>query len=298
MSPQPPSLALVETQGFADYALLDSGLGRKLERFGPIVVDRPEPQALWQPRLSKAEWVKAHAVFSASGEDEDKGKWRIDKPVPESWPVRVAGVTLLCRLQGLWHLGLFPEQLPHWEWMLARLKDVEGEKPRVLNLFAYTGAASLIAARAGAEVTHVDASKKAIQWGRENQTASQLADAPIRWILDDARKFVAREVRRGKTYHVILIDPPKFGRGPEGEVWDLFKDLAPLLEGCEALLVPRPSALVLSVYAIRASALAFDQLSRDVLAKRGGHFETGELAIRAAKGGHAVPTSLFVRWTS
>ena len=291
-------LSLIETTGFPDYALLDSGGGRKLERFGAIVVDRPESQALWQPRSAKAEWQKAHAVFSASSEDEEKGKWRIDKPVPESWPVNVGGVTVLCRLQGLWHLGLFPEQLPHWEWMLSHLEKVKGEKPRVLNLFAYTGAASLIAARAGAEVTHVDASKKAIQWGRENQTASKLNDAPIRWILDDARKFVSREVRRGKTYHMILVDPPKFGRGPDNEVWDLFKDLSPLLEGCEAVLAPTHSAMVLSVYAIRASALAFDQLCRDVLAKRGGALQSGELAIRAAGGGHAVPTSLFVRWTA
>jgi 23S rRNA (cytosine1962-C5)-methyltransferase len=299
--PMPPpshQLSLIETGGFSDYALLDSGGGRKLERFGSIMVDRPESQALWRQRLAKAEWAKAHAVFSASGEDEEKGKWRLDRPVPESWPVRVMGASMLCRLQGLWHLGLFPEQLPHWEWMVSRLKAVEGEKPRVLNLFAYTGAASLIAARAGAEVTHVDASKKAIQWGRENQEASKLTAAPIRWILDDARKFVAREVRRGKSYHVILVDPPKFGRGPEGEVWDLFKDLSPLLEGCEALLAPKSSGLVLSVYAIRASALSFDQLTRQVLAKRGGAFEAGELAIRGEKGGCSVPTSLFVRWTS
>jgi 23S rRNA (cytosine1962-C5)-methyltransferase len=298
MPPHSHQLSLLETGGFPDYALLDSGLGRKLERFGSIVVDRPESQALWRPRFGKAVWAKAHAVFSASNEDEEKGRWRADKPVPESWPVRVMGVSLLCRLQGLWHLGLFPEQLPHWEWMISRLKAVEGEKPRVLNLFAYTGAASLIAARAGAEVTHVDASKKAIQWGRENQDASALTGAPIRWILDDARKFVAREVRRGKSYHVILVDPPKFGRGPGGEVWDLFKDLSPLLEGCEALLAPKSSALVLSVYAIRASALAFDQLTREALAKRGGTFEAGELAIKGENGGYSVPTSLFVRWSS
>jgi 23S rRNA (cytosine1962-C5)-methyltransferase len=218
--------------------------------------------------------------------------------VPESWPVKVEQVTMLCRLQGLWHLGLFPEQLPHWQWMLARLAAVKGETPRVLNLFAYTGAASLIAAAAGAEVTHVDASKKAIAWGRDNQAASQLGDAPVRWILDDAAKFAAREVRRGKTYHVILIDPPKFGRGPNGEVWDLFTHLPGLLKDCVQLLAPANAALILTVYAIRASALAFDQLTRDALASRGGMFQSGELAIRAAGNGHAVPTSLFTRWTA
>jgi 23S rRNA (cytosine1962-C5)-methyltransferase len=197
----------------------------------------------------------------------------------------------------LWHLGLFPEQLPHWEWMLSRLAAVEGEAPRVLNLFGYTGAASLLAAQAGAEVTHVDASKKAIQWAKENQAASKLEAAPVRWIVDDAAKFAAREVRRGRTYHMILVDPPKFGRGPEGEVWDLFAGLPALLGNCAQLLTPSSASMVLTVYAIRASALAFDQLCRDVLSKRGGSFSSGELVIRAA-GGYAVPTSLFTRWTS
>jgi 23S rRNA (cytosine1962-C5)-methyltransferase len=202
--PPPDRLQLISSEGFADYALLDCGAGRKLERFGAVVVDRPEPQALWQPRLPRSEWSKAHAVFSASGEDDEKGKWRVDKRVPDAWPVRipssfgaddspsrrgggeVAPVTMLCKLAGLWHLGLFPEQEPHWRWMCERLAAVKSETPRVLNLFGYTGAASLIAAKAGAEVTHVDASKKAIQWGKENQAASKLDAAKIRWLLDDA----------------------------------------------------------------------------------------------------------------
>ena len=200
-------------------------------------------------------------------------------------------------MQGLWHLGLFPEQVPHWTWMLDRIAAVKDGPPRVLNLFAYTGAATLLAAAAGAEVTHLDASKKAIAWGRENQAASKLDAAKIRWILDDAVKFVAREVRRGKTYHVILVDPPKFGRGPEGEVWDLFTNLPAFLTDCAKLLDPKQSSMILTVYAIRASALAFDQLMRDTLKDKRGDFHTGELAIRA-KGGNAVPTSLFTRWVS
>jgi 23S rRNA (cytosine1962-C5)-methyltransferase len=291
----PDRLQLITSDGFRDYALLDSGAGRKLERFGAVVVDRPEPQALWKPRLAKPEWAKAHAVFSASGEDDEKGKWRVDKPVPEAWPVKVDGVTMLCKLAGLWHLGLFPEQYPHWQWMLERLAAVKGEKPRVLNLFGYTGAASLIAAKAGAEVTHVDASKKAIQWGKENQAASKLDAAKVRWLLDDAAKFATRDVRRGKTYHMILVDPPKFGRGPDGEVWDLFKNLPEFLGDVAKLLAPNDAAMVLTVYAIRASALAFDQLMRDALAGKGGSFESGELAIRSANAS-LVPTSLFVRW--
>ncbi|MBN8912398.1 MAG: RsmD family RNA methyltransferase [Rhizobiales bacterium] len=291
-------LDIIRTRGPSDYALLDSGQGRKLERFGDIIVDRPEPQALWSRKLASDTWSRAHAVFSASADDEDKGKWRFDKPVPDRWPVKVGEVTVTCRLQGLWHVGLFPEQAPHWDWMLGEIAKVSGERPRVLNLFAYTGAASLLAARAGAEVTHVDASKKAIQWAKENQAASGLSDAPIRWILDDAAKFVAREMRRGKTYHAILVDPPKFGRGPDGEVWDLFEGLPALLKNAAQLLAPETSALALTVYAIRASALAFEQLAADVLGARGGHLTAGELALSAEGGGAAVPTSLFVRWTS
>ncbi len=293
----PSPLHLVETAGFPDYALLDSGSGRKLERFGAVVVDRPEPQALWTPQLARRDWDKAAAVFAGEG-DEEKGRWRIDKPVPESWPVKLRDVTMLCRLASFRHLGLFPEQLPHWEWMLKRLSEVRDEPPRVLNLFAYTGAASLLAAAAGAQVTHLDASKKAIAWAKENQAASQLGSAPIRWILEDAQKFVAREVRRGKTYHVLLVDPPKFGRGPEGEVWDLFADLPALLKDCARLLAPSQASMVLTIYAIRASSLSFDQLAREVLSARGGRFESGELAIREQGGARALPTSLFTRWVS
>lgn len=296
----PSHIALAVTRPSPAYALLDCGAGRKLERFGPIVVDRPEPQALWQPRGPRDRWG-AHAVFSASGEDEEKGRWRIDKPVPDAWPVELAAgprpVTMLCKLSGLWHLGLFPEQAPHWHWMLDRLAAVPGAKPRVLNLFGYTGAASLLAAAAGAEVVHVDASKKAVAWARENQTASGLADAPLRWIVEDARKFVAREVRRGRTYHAILIDPPKFGRGADGEVWELFADLPALLADCVLLLAKDHAHLILTAYAIRASSLALDGLLRAATHDLGGTIDSGELAIAAADD-RLLGTSLYARWRS
>lgn len=299
--PNAPGLSLVESAGFADYRLIDSGNGRKLERFGKIVVDRPEPQALWQRCTDESVWVGAHATFSGD-DDAESGRWRIDKPVPESWPLRLDdGVTVACRLSAFRHLGLFPEQLPHWQWMVEALKAQRGadapDRPRVLNLFAYTGAASLIAARAGAEVTHLDASKKAIAWAKENQAASRLDDAPIRWMLDDARKFVQREVRRGRRYDVILVDPPKFGRGPNNETWDIFEDLPEMMRNCAALVAGPRSAIVLTAYAIRASALMLDQICREVLADKGGRFESGELAIREEGGARAVPTSLFTRWS-
>ena len=293
-------LRVIATAGFPDYALLDSGDGRKLERFGRVTVERPESQALWRPTLQPAQWQRADATFKSASAEEDGegGRWHQNTPVSENWPVQVLGITMQCRLTGFRHLGLFPEQLPHWQWMLDWLRRVPDQPPRVLNLFAYTGAASLIAGRAGAEVTHVDASKKAITWAKQNQAASNLGDARVRWILDDARKFVAREVRRGKTYHLILVDPPKFGRGPEGEVWDVFQHLAPLLRDCATLLAPGRSALVLTTYAIRASALATDGLLRECLAARGGAFESGELAVVEEAGGRLLPTSLFGRWTS
>lgn len=293
-------LQVAATAGFADYALLDSGDARKLERFGRFTLERPEPQALWRPRLEPGQWLRADAAFKSAQADEDGegGRWRKNTAVPETWPVRVLGATILCRLTSFRHVGIFPEQLPHWEWMIERLKVPHGEPQRVLNLFAYTGAASLLAAAAGAEVTHVDASKKAIAWAKENQAVSKLGSAPVRWILDDARKFAARDVRRGKTYHLILIDPPKFGRGPDGEVWDVFEHLGLLLRDCAQLLAPDRSALVLTTYAIRASALAIDGLVRDCLAGRPGAIESGELAVIEQSGGRLLPTSLFTRWTS
>ncbi len=300
-SRSPLPLVQLESSGFAGYRLLDSGNGRKLERFGDVLVDRPEEQAIWKPSQAADVWGKAVAVFAGDG-DEEQGKWRIQGHVPEKWPIPLQNVTMVGRLGNFRHLGLFPEQLPHWDWMLAAMarhkpsEDVP--RPRVLNLFAYTGAASLLAAKAGAEVTHVDASKKAIIWAKENQGASGLTAAPIRWMLDDCRKFVTREVRRNRVYDVILVDPPKFGRGPEGEVWNLFDDLAPLLAECVKLLAPDRAHLVLTAYAIRASALSIGQLLAQTMAERGGAIESGELVIREDGGVNGISTSLFSRWTS
>jgi 23S rRNA (cytosine1962-C5)-methyltransferase len=297
-----PELALrvVATPGFPDYGLLDSGDGRKLERFGRFTVERPETQALWRPILEPGVWLRADASFKASGADDegDGGRWRTNTAMPDTWPVNVLDITMLCRLTSFRHLGLFPEQLPHWEWMMGWLRAERGRPQRVLNLFAYTGAASLLAAKAGGEVTHVDASRKAIGWAKQNQAVSNLGEAPIRWILDDARKFVAREVRRANRYHLILIDPPKFGRGPNGEEWDVFTHLAPLLRDCAQLLAPGRAALVLTTYAIRASALATYGLMHECMGGRRGVTESGELAVVERSGGRLLPTSLYTRWMS
>lgn len=299
---------LIITGGFPDYELLDSGDGRKLERLGRFLVDRPEAQAIWQRKCPDM-WTAADAIFADAQDDDDteRGRWKQIRSIPEKWPLhlRMAGhepLTVLARLTSFRHMGLFPEQLPHWQWMMTELAAIStvglGRPPRVLNLFAYTGVASLVACLAGAEVTHVDASKPAVTWAKQNQEASSMKDAALRWIVDDARKFVAREVRRGRQYDMILIDPPKFGRGPDGEIWNLFTDLPPLMRDCVAILAPSRTAIILTVYAIRASTLTFRQLAGECLAGRTGEFDYGELAIAPIGGGQSVPTSLYTRWSS
>jgi 23S rRNA (cytosine1962-C5)-methyltransferase len=298
-APASRSLSICTSKGFQEYRLLDSGHGRKLERFGKVVTDRPEPQAMWSPKLAPAAWKQADAIFD--GDDESgRGRWSFQSRPPDNWPMQIGPVSVLCQFSSFRHVGVFPEQLPLWDWMLSKLKSQEqdAQRPRLLNLFAYTGVASLLAAAEGVEVTHVDASKKAIHWAKQNQAQSKLQDAPIRWIVEDARKFVEREVRRSRTYHGILIDPPKFGRGPEGEVWDLFEDLPRLLRACEALLDKSRSFLILNTYAIRASSLSIEMLVREVLSERGGILESGELAVFEERGDRALSMSIFTRWTN
>jgi 23S rRNA (cytosine1962-C5)-methyltransferase len=300
----PPHLQILTTPGWTDYALLDTGGGKKLERFGALTLVRPEPQAIWQSSGDAAAWDRADAFFDAkpgdakAGEDEDNwGRWRFARPLAPEWPVAYRDIKIACRFTAFRHVGLFPEQAPHWDWATARASNFGVERPKLLNLFAYTGAASLMAAAAGYEVTHVDASKKAIAWAKENQAASGLGQAPIRWICDDATKFVAREVRRANRYHGILLDPPKFGRGPANETWRIEENLMPMLADCAALLAPGPSFLMLTAYAIRLSALSLREAARGALAARDGTFEAGELAVEQQSGGRFLSTSLYVRWT-
>ena len=291
---------IITENGWQDYALLDSGEGRKLERFGKIVVSRPEPQALWQKSLNDADWQKANAVFTNASEkeDDDKGSWSERGKLPQSWPVAVEGATMMCRLMSYRHMGLFPEQRPHWQWLGDRIRAGAGRPLKILNLFAYTGAASLIAAKAGAEVTHVDASKKAIQWAKENQDASGLQDAKIRWICDDAAKFVAREGRRGNKYDGILLDPPRYGRGPEGEVWKFETDVGPLLAACADLLASDARFMILTAYAMRLSSLTLQHMMKDALQNRAGQMDHGELLLADRSHQRPLATSMFCRWSA
>jgi len=300
MSALPPRTAeaqVMRTRGWADYALLDSGGGRKLERYGRYSVVRPEPQCLWTPRLPESRWAAADAVFDPAG-DEDDGRWRFRGPTPpETWPLAWGDVKFHGRFTNFRHLAFFPEQAANWAFLQNEVRAA-GPQPRVLNLFGYTGVASLVMAAAGAAVTHVDASKKAVAWARENAELSGLADRPIRWITEDARKYVAREVRRGSTYEGIILDPPKYGRGPDGQVWRLFEDLPELATQCAALLSDRARFLVLNAYAERISGAALAGLLAEKLAGRGGSVEWGELALEEDAGDRAIGMSFYARWRS
>lgn len=288
--------ALLVADGWADYRLVDFGHGRKLERFGPYLVDRPEEQAMAPPRLPATDWERADARFDGEAE-EAEGRWRFARGAqPAPFPLAWEGVGFLGRFTPFRHLGFFPEQAAHWSFAAERLRAAR-RPMRVLNLFGYTGVASLVTAAAGAHVTHVDASKRAVQFARENQAQAGLADKPIRWIVDDAIKFVERETRRGVRYQGILLDPPKFGRGPNGETWRLFEDLPRHLEACVGLLAEDAEFLVLTAYAIRASFLSLDDLARPLLASRGGALTSGELALRTQDGRRLLSTSLYARWS-
>ncbi len=283
------SLPVEITQGWADYALIDSGRGRKFERYGRFSFIRPEPQAMWPQRL--VQW-NADAEFIGGSDEDGGGKWQTHKPVPDAWPISFDDVAFYASCTPFRHLAFFPDQAVQWQWLRARLQPGDA----MLNLFGYTGVASLIAAKAGAAVTHVDASKKAISAAVENQRLSKLGGDSIRWLVDDALKFIKREVRREKRYHLILLDPPKFGRGPDGERWDLFESLPELLDAAKQIVDPARGAVILTAYAIRASALALDGAMRAVFTT--GNVTSGEMAIAHESDERLLPTAMFSRWTA
>jgi 23S rRNA (cytosine1962-C5)-methyltransferase len=289
-----PALQLCDSPEWVDYELLDSGNGSRLERFGPYTFVRPEHQAVWKPGLAEERWKSAQGVFHATSE-ESGGRWEFRKPVKSPWEMRYKGLRFLAQTMNSRHLGVFPEQACHWDWISNQVSTA-GKPLRVLNLFGYTGLATLAAAQAGAKVTHVDASKKSIAWAQENQELSGLSTKPIRWILDDALKFVQRESRRKAQYDGLILDPPKFGRGPKGEVWEVFDMLPELLENCRAILSPEPRFLVITAYAIRASALSLYYAVDDMMGSFSGSLETGELVLKEKSKKRLLSTAIFVRW--
>jgi len=282
-------LTTLVAEPWDDWGLIDCGHGQKLERYGPVRVVRPEPQAMWAP--ASEDW-DADAIFVPGSDEEGGGRWTQHRPVPQQWPLSRGSVRFHAMLTPFRHLGFFPDMAPQWEWMRNRCADAD-----VLNLFGYTGVGTLQLSDAGARLVHVDASKKSVEQGKDNAQASGFADRPIRWIVDDATKFTAREVRRGRRYDGILLDPPKFGRGPTGEVWRLEEHLAPLLADCRKLLDADSRFLVLTVYAVRMSALAIGELVKQTLGDLGGAVEMGEMAVREEARGLLLPTAIFARWS-
>lgn len=287
------------TEKSAGYELLDSGNGEKLERFGEVVVSRPDPQALWNKNLPDSEWQKANAFFKRESRD---ASWSTKGKVPERWQIDFAGLKFWIKLSAFKHTGLFPEHAENWSWIQEKIKNHEsriknGESVKILNLFGYTGGATLAAAAAGAEVVHVDGSKVAISWARDNAEISGLSEKPVRWILDDAAKFVEREAKRGHFYDGIVLDPPAFGHGPKGEKWKIEDDFLPLLENCRKILSEKPIFFLVNGYASGYSAIAYKNNLEKISKEFGGQLSMGELTIRETSG-RLLPAGIFARWSN
>jgi 23S rRNA (cytosine1962-C5)-methyltransferase len=285
----------LRTEASAEYSFIDSGNGEKLERFGPYRFVRPESQALWRPSLPKRDWQDADGIFETSAKTGKSG-WRLRKDLPDRWQMTFAGVRCLVGPTPFRHLGVFPEQTPHWEWIKQKIQEGGRSKIRILNLFGYTGLASLAAALAGAEVTHVDASKTAIEWARENQRISKLDQAPIRWITDDVLKFLKREIKRGAQYDGIILDPPKFGRGPKGEVWKIETDLPTLRELCQKVLSKDPIFVLLTLYATECGAASISNIVREIVGNHNGEINFGELVASEETSGRFLSHAIYARW--
>ncbi len=284
-------LVTLTGEPWAHYGLIDSGHGRKFERYGDYRFIRPEPQAMWVP--AHDQW-DADGAFVPGSDEDGGGRWEFARGVPKAgWPLGWDALTFTAQTTPFRHLGFFPDMMPVWDWAKAQLPA----SSECLNLFGYTGVGTLALASAGASVVHVDASKKSVEAAKANAVLSEMADKPVRWLVDDAAKFTAREVRRGRRYDGIILDPPKYGRGPEGEIWRLEEDLAGLIANCRALVDERSAFVFLTVYAIRMSALAIGELMRQAFGDLPGVVECGELAVREEARGLSLPTAIFARWS-
>ncbi len=289
-----PQPILLAGAGWPDYGLVDSGHGCKLERYGPYRFIRPEPQALWSPRFSA--WENDGEFVSGSDEDGG-GRWQFTNEIPrEGWGLAWHDAKFTAQCTPFRHLGFFPDMAPVWDWMRERLTG--STNANTLNLFGYTGVGTLVLSDFG-PVAHVDASKKSVSQARENAALSSMADRPIRWLVDDAAKFASREVRRERRYDGIILDPPKFGRGPNGETWRLEEGLPRLIADCRRLLDDQSSFLFLTAYAVRMSSLALGGLLEEAFAGMAGSIEHGELGVwEEGEGARLLPTAIFARWSN
>ncbi len=285
-------ITILTPTDWKDYELIDSGEGMKLERFNTYIVARPDPRAVWQRKAPLA-WEHAHAHFIRSANDE--GHWDIHTPPPTDWNVQYHDCVFTLKPTSFKHVGIFPEQAVNWQWMKTRINN----KPlKILNLFAYTGGATMAALSAGAHVTHVDSAKSTIEWAKANIATSKLSEKPIRWITDDAYKFAFRETKRKNTYDGIILDPPRFGRGPKGEIWKIENDLPKLLSVCRELLSSTPAFILLNAYTADLSSLVLSHLVDDMTAHLGGQRTAGELAIADTTSNRLLPNGIFAKWSA
>lgn len=292
------TLTLLTTPPLPNYELVDSGDGEKLERFGNVIVRRPDPQALWHKKRNEEEWEKADARFMAG---TGKGTWKFNREISKIWSISFDEINFELRFpishNAFKHIGVFPEQYENWKWIGDTIKRSKNkfQTPSILNLFAYTGGATIAALQAGASVTHVDASVGAIDWAKRNAELSEASNKPVRWMVDDARKFVEKEIRRGVRYHGVILDPPSYGKGPKKEVWNIERDFLPLLESIKKVLHNEPMFVLLNGYSAGYSALAYAENLADLKKKFGGELEAGELSIEdQAK--RNLPSGIFARW--
>lgn len=276
------------------YALIDSGKGRKLERFGSYLLSRPCSQAVWQTQLSEKEWDKADATFSR----EQENKWTQKRLLPSTWQIEVAGLLFKISTTDFGHLGIFPEQRPFWDWIQTIVKSyaTAAFKPRVLNLFAYSGGSTLAAAKAGAGVCHLDASKGMVAWARENAELNHLEKAPIRWIVEDVKKFLMRELKRGSRYEGIILDPPSFGRGAKGEIFKIEEEIVDLLIDCRELLSDNPLFILFSCHTPGFSPLVMHHLMMQTMQGLNGTLEVGEMVLAGQKPALDVPSGTYAKW--
>ena len=281
-------------EGWKDYEILDCSAGEKLERWGPYVLVRPDPQILWETPRVDARWQHPNGHYHRS--KKGGGEWEFFR-LPKQWDIRYRDLTFHLKPFSFKHTGLFPEQAVNWDWFRGKIQAA-GRPIRVLNLFAYTGGATLAAAKAGAAVTHVDASKGMVTWAKENAHASGLEKAPIRWLVDDCVKFVEREIRRGNTYDAIIMDPPSYGRGPKGEVWKIETAIHPLLHLCTKLLSDRPLFFLVNSYTTGLAPSVLTYLLGYELQAYGGRVEAQEIGLPVTSTGLVLPCGAAGRWES
>lgn len=282
------------SSGWQDYELLDSGNEQKLERFGGRRLVRFEPEAIWKPALPPGDWSTADARFTLA-EGKNQGSWSKLAQLSDEWPINLPPFTINLLLKKSRHVGLFPEQLPNWQWIEYVIRN-SAAPANVLNLFAYTGAATLFAAHAGARVTHVDAVKSSIMVGKKNLADSGLSDRPVRWIVDDALKFVQRELRRGNRYDAIIMDPPTFGRGPDGEVWKFENDIEELIQNCCLLLSRQPMFFIITAYNVEVRPIDLGKILNRQVNFTEGIVQCGHLIQQERSAGRKINQSIYARW--